>query len=87
MICFTKNLTSGAINISKTQGALFVSVQPNDSSSCTVQGSASFNGVSSDAITLNAGDVWSFGSENAQNAIDGITITWLSGNVKVNIGL
>lgn len=87
MVCFTKNLTSGTITISKSQGAAFVSVQPNTSSSCTVIGSVGFGGLNSDAITLSAGEVWSFGSQNTQNPIDGITITWVSGSVKVCIGL
>jgi hypothetical protein len=87
MVCFTKNLTSGTITINKNQGASFVSVQPNSSGSCTVIGSVGFGGMNSDAITLSAGEVWSFGSQNTQNPIDGITITWVSGSVKVCIGL
>jgi hypothetical protein len=87
MVCFTKNLTSGSLTISKNQGASFVSVLPNTSSSCTIIGGVGFGGSQSEAMTISAGEVWSFGSENTQNPIDGITITWVSGTVKVCIGL
>jgi hypothetical protein len=87
MVCFTKNLTSGTITIDKAQGAAFVSVMPNTSGSCTVIGGVGFGGSNSEAITLSAGEVWSFGSQNTQNPIDGVTITWVSGTVKVCIGL
>lgn len=82
---WTKVLTSGSITISNTDFAYQVSVQANDTSSCTVSGNNIFQGIEPDNITLANGESLTL-SAPTNSPIDGITITWTGGTIDVIIG-
>jgi hypothetical protein len=84
---FTTTLTSGSLSISAIDGAMFVSIQ-NDSTtgSCTVGGNIPFKGVQPTAVTLTAGQGVNISALSPASPLDGITITWVAGNVDVLVG-
>lgn len=87
MVFHTRTLTSGSLTISGSNGASLVSIQAASSSSCTVQGSVGFQGQASSPLTVQDGQIFTVASQNSQNTIDGLTITWVSGTIDVVIGL
>ena len=84
---FTTTLTSGSLTIGSVDGAMFVSIQ-NDSTtgSCTVAGNIPFKGVNPSAVTLTAGQGVNISALSPASPLDGITITWVAGNVDVLVG-
>ncbi len=85
MRLFTYELTSGSLSISSIDGVTQISVQANPSSSGTIQGNFSFQGISSNAITLEGGE--SFTIQTPTNSpLDGVTITHVSGTIDILIG-
>ena len=85
MRLFTYELSSGALSISSADGVTQISVQANPSSSGTIQGNFSFQGLPSNAITLEGGE--SFTIQTPTNSpLDGVTITHVSGTIDILIG-
>ena len=87
MVFHTRKLTTGTLTINRSGGVSLVSVQAQDSSSCTVQGSVGYDGVNSDALTIQNGQIFTVASQNSQNTIDGLVITWVSGTIDIVLGL
>jgi len=86
MTIYTTTLTSGNIVIRKGDGVTQVSVQADSTSgSFSVLGTGTFQGNQSVAVVRTAGQGWDATASSPQAPIDGITITWISGSVVVNI--
>lgn len=83
---WTYTLTSGSIQINATDGAMFLSLQADAIGGCTVQGNIPFKGIPAAAVTVATGNGMNISALSPQSPIDGITITWVSGNVDVLIG-
>lgn len=90
MNTFTTKLTSaGSIVFNQADGAQSVSVQCSSAGgSCTFLGSFPFKGLTPQAITFSNGEgVTINNNDNPTVALDGITITWVSGTVNVVVGM
>jgi hypothetical protein len=83
---FTYTLTAGSLNISAEDGAMFLSLQTDAAGACTVQGNIPFKGIPSSAVTISAGSGLNIVASSPQSPLDGITITYSSGNIDVLIG-
>ena len=83
---FTTSLTSGTFVVAASQGASLISIQPQDSSSCTVLGGIPFNGLQPSAITLRNNNALSLSSSSPISPLDGITITWVAGTIDILVG-
>ena len=83
---FSYTLSSGSLTIDSSQGAMALSIQSNDSSSCTFLGSIPFKGISPNAVTLSNGQGLTVAAQAANSPLSGITITWLSGTIDIIIG-
>jgi hypothetical protein len=83
---FTTSLTSGSFVINADQGVSLVSIQPIDSSSCTILGGIPFNGLQPSAITLSNNNALTLNSVSPFSPLDGITITWIAGTIDIIIG-
>lgn len=83
---FTTSLTSGTFVVAAAQGASLLSIQPQDSSSCTVLGGIPFNGLQPSAIAVSNNNALTLTSASPNSPLDGITITWTAGTVDIIIG-
>jgi hypothetical protein len=83
---FTTSLTSGTFVVTAAQGASLISVQPQDTSSCTIIGGIAYNGVASSAITRSDNNAITLTSASAFSPLDGITVTWISGTIDILVG-
>ncbi len=82
----TRVLTSGSLTLNAIDGASFVSVITDSTSSCTFFGNLPFKNVASDAITV-TGFGFNLTSPTPTSPLDGIVITWVSGTVNIIIGV
>jgi hypothetical protein len=87
---FTYKLTSSTppiIQISQTDGVMFLSVQSGASTgSCTVLGNLPFKGLAPQTVDISASQGINLSAISPASPLDGITITWGSGVVDVLIG-
>jgi hypothetical protein len=83
---FTTSLTSGTFVVAAAQGASLLSIQPQDSSSCTVLGGIAFNGLQPSAITISNNNALTLTSASPNSPLDGITVTWTAGTVDIIVG-
>lgn len=84
---FTYTLTSGSITINAVDGAMFVSVQCDTSTGgCSVLGNIPYKNLTANAVNLSAGQGVNISALSPASPLDGLTITWTSGNVDVLIG-
>jgi hypothetical protein len=84
---WTYTLTSGSITINQIDGAMFVSVQcDSSSSSCQVLGNIPFKQLEPIPVTLTTGQGINISALSPASTLDGITITRLSGNIDILIG-
>ena len=83
---FTTSLTSGTFVVAASQGASLLSIQPQDSSSCTVLGGIAFNGLQPSAITISNNNSLSLTSSSPSSPLDGITVTWTAGTIDIIVG-
>ena len=83
---FTTSLTSGTFVVAASQGASLLSIQPQDSSSCTVLGGIAFNGLQPSAITISNNNALTLTSASPNSPLDGITVTWTAGTVDIIVG-
>lgn len=84
MRIFTKSLTGGTLVLQASDNVNQLSIQANASSSCTIQGNITYNGIDSDAMTLENGESLTL-TTTPNSPIEGITITWVSGTIDVLI--
>jgi len=79
---------SGAttLAISSSDSVNLISIQANDSSSCTILGNIPFKGLSPNAITLSNGEGITLAAQNSQFPLDGITIVWVGGTIDLLVG-
>jgi hypothetical protein len=84
---WTYTLTSGSLDINILDGAMFLSVQ-NDivSGESMVQGNIPFKGLLATPVTLLVGQGINISALSPASPLDGITITWVAGNVDIIIG-
>jgi len=86
MTIYTTTLTSGSLTLNQSDGVTQISVQADSTSgSFSILGTGTFQGNSSTSVVLSAGQGWEAIASSPQSPIQGITITWLSGSVKVNM--
>jgi hypothetical protein len=83
---FTTSLTSGTFLVEAAQGASLLSIQPQDSSSCTVLGGIPFNGLQPSAISISNNNALTLTSASPNSPLDGITVTWTAGTVDIIVG-
>ena len=84
---FTTTLTSGSLSIGFNDGVMFLSVKTdNTSGSATISGNFPFKGINSSPTPLGAGDGANMSALSPASPLDGITITWVGGNVDVMLG-
>jgi len=83
---FTTSLTSGIFLVEAAQGASLLSIQPQDSSSCTILGGIPFNGLQPSAITLSNNNALTLTSASPNSPLDGITITHIGGTIDILVG-
>lgn len=85
MNIYSTALTSGTFTLTKSQGAMFLSVQAANSSSFTFLGDLNFgSALLPAAVTLTTGV--NIQAKSTQAPLDGITITWVSGTVNIIVG-
>ncbi len=84
---FTYTLSSGSLIIDSSLGAMQISVQPNESSSCSISGDLPFNELQPNAITRASGETFTLVSNFAVSPLSGITITRLTGTIDIVIGV
>ena len=86
---FTYTMTSGSMTINYPLGVQYISIQADEATngSFSVLGNIPFNGLQPNAVTLLTGYGTNFIAETPNSPIDGLTITWVSGNVDIIIGL
>jgi hypothetical protein len=80
---WSKTLSASSISISASQNVVRLSVLAN-SGTVTFTGSSTFNGVSADAVTFDAGQGVTLTGSTA-NPLDGITINAASGSADIII--
>jgi hypothetical protein len=83
---FTTTLTTGTFVVAASQGASLLSVQPKDSSSCTILGGIAFNGIQPSAISVSNNNALTLTSSSPSSPLDGITITWTAGTIDIIVG-
>lgn len=85
---FTTTLTSGSLTINQVDSVLYMSVRgnPDTTGTFTVSGNMIFKGIPSTPIQLDTGAGINYFTYSVASPIDGVTITWLSGNVDVTLG-
>jgi hypothetical protein len=83
---FTTTLTTGTFLVAASQGASLLSVQPQDSSSCTILGGIAFNGIQPSAISVSNNNALTLTSSSPSSPLDGITITWTAGTIDIIVG-
>jgi|GEM_PF-1623064 len=84
---WTYTLSSGSLTISAIDGANFLSLQTDSTSGqCTVLGGIPFKGLNPQAVSITAGQGVNFAALSPASPLDGITITWVSGNIDIIIG-
>jgi len=86
MTFFTKTLTEGTFIVTAAEGASMISVQPQTSSTCTFIGSGTYNGENSSSITLSNNNSLTISSSSPTSPLNGITITWVAGNIDIIVG-
>ena len=86
MQIFTTTLTSGTLLLNIADGAMVISVQANDSSSCLITGGLPFKQVTPTPIVLSSGQIWNYAAATPSSPLDGITITWVSGDIDIVVG-
>jgi len=87
MQIYTTTLTAGVLQLDRVDGAMVISVQPAiTGGQALFTGNLPFKGVQPTAVTLTSGQVLNYEAASANSPLDGITITWVSGNVDVIVG-
>jgi len=82
-------MTNGSMVINYPLGVQYISIQADQATngSFSVLGNIPFNGLQPNAVTVATGNGANFRAETPNSPIDGLTITWISGNVDIIIGL
>jgi len=84
---WTYTLSSGSLSIGFNDGAMFLSLQTDSTSGqCTVQGNIPFKGLNTQAISITAGQGLNLAALSPVSPLDGITITWVAGNIDIVVG-
>ena len=83
---FTSTITSGSVVISTSDGVSQLTVAPQTGSSCEILGNMTFQGNSSTAIPIAAGETFVISAASPSSPIDGFTINWISGGIDIMMG-
>jgi len=84
---WTYTLSSGSLTINAVDGAMFLSLQTDSTSGqCTVQGNIPFKGLNTQAVSITAGQGLNLAALSPSSPLDGITITWVAGNIDIVVG-
>ena len=84
---YTKNLTSGTFTIDSSNRVLQLSFKTSTDGSCTFIGDGKYGVNASETLSFGASDGITLMSENPQSPLEGITIAWASGSVRIIIGV
>jgi len=85
MKLFTYTLTTGELTINREDGVTQLSIQSNDSSSCTILGNIPFKQITPNAVTLENGQNFTV-TTPSQQPLEGVSIIHVSGTVDIVIG-
>lgn len=84
---WTYTLSSGSLTINSIDGALFLSLQTDSTSGqCTVLGGIPFKTLNPQAVSITAGQGINLAAASPASPLDGITITWVAGNIDIVVG-
>lgn len=84
---YTTTLTAPAsITLNPSDGVLQASIAPNDSSGATVIGNLPFQGNSSTAIPISAGETLTLSAMSLPSPIGNVTISAVAGTVDIILG-
>jgi len=86
MQIYTTTLTGGSLVLNREDGAQVISIQAKTAGEALFTGSLPFKGASPTPITLSAGQIFNYAAASPSSPLDGITITWVSGNVDIVVG-
>lgn len=86
MQIYTTTLTSGVLTLQRTDGAQVISLQCKTGGEALFTGNLPFQGVTPTPITLTAGQVFNYSASSPSSPLDGITITWVAGDIDIVVG-
>lgn len=86
MQIYTTTLTSGTLVLNKIDGAISIHIMSQNSSESFFTGNIPFKGLSPIPVTLINGEIFNFSASSPASALDGITITWVSGSIDIVVG-
>jgi hypothetical protein len=86
MQIYTTTLTSASLVLSRADGAQVISIQCKTGGEALFTGSLPFLGVQPTPITLTAGQVFNYSASSPSSPLDGITITWVAGDIDIVVG-
>ena len=78
-------MSSGSLTIDREDGVTQLSIQANDSSSCTLLGNIPFKQIIPTSVSLANGESFTV-TTPSQQPLEGVTITHVSGTVDIVIG-
>lgn len=84
----TRTLTTGqSLALAAIDGAMMISIQVATGGSATYEGGISFAGQASTPLAISEGQIVTVTALSPASPLDGITITSVSGDVDIVIGL
>jgi len=83
---YTTTLSAGVLQLNRQDGAMMISIQPASGAECIFTGSMPFKGELPTPIALNNQQVFNLSASTSSSPLDGITITWVSGNIDIVVG-
>jgi hypothetical protein len=86
MQIYTTTLSTGELTLQRVDGAQVLSIQAATGGEAIITGNLPFKGVAPTPITFTAGQVFNYAAASPSSPLDGITITWVSGNVDIVVG-
>jgi hypothetical protein len=86
MQIYTTTLTSGVLALNREDGAIVISIQSKTGGEALFTGNLPFKGVTPTPITLTAGQVFNYSAASPSSPLDGITITWVAGDIDIVVG-
>jgi hypothetical protein len=86
MQIYTTTLSSGVLTLNRVDGAQVLSIQCATGAQAIFTGNLPFKGVQPTPITLITGQVFNYSAASPSSPLDGITITWVAGDIDIVIG-
>ena len=86
MQIYTTTLSSGSLVLSRADGGQVISIQCKTGGEALFTGSLPIKGEQPTPITLTAGQVFNYSASSSSSPLDGITITWVAGDIDIVVG-